>query len=73
MLTPYYVGTGFREYVDVPLYHCGPAALQDIQPPQVSPRSMLWLFTHLRGQPIVSLGRGEASLGTDTKGEKQEL
>lgn len=56
--------------MDVPLYRCGQAALQDIQPPQMSPRSMLWLFTHLRGQPIVLLDRGEASLGTDTKGGK---
>lgn len=31
----------------------------------------LWLFTHLRSQPIVLLYRSEASLGIDTKGEKQ--
>lgn len=59
--------------MNVPLYRCGPAALQDIQPPQMSPRSILWLFTHLRVEPIVLLDRSEASLGTGTKGEKQKL
>lgn len=57
----------------VPLYRYGPAALQDIQPPQMSPRSILWLFAHLRGQPIVLLDRSDASLGTHTKGKKQKL
>lgn len=60
--------------MNVPLYRCGPAALQDIQPPQMSPRSILWLFTHhLRLEPIVLLDRSEAALGTSTKGEKQKL
>lgn len=59
--------------MNVPLYRCGPAALQDIQPPQMSPRSILWLFTHLPVEPIVLLDRSEASLGTGTKGEKQKL